>query len=138
MGKHFFKATLRDIDLRGRTVLVRVDYNVPLTNDGQISDDLRVRASLPTIEYLLDNKCKVVLMSHLGRPDGRDERYSLKIIAEHLTKLLNRPVSFVDDVIGDKVYQAVRQSSQGSIILLENLRFYPEEEADDLERLQTK
>lgn len=133
MGKHFFKATLRDIDLRGRTVLVRVDYNVPLTNDGQISDDLRVRASLPTIEYLLDNKCKVVLMSHLGRPDGRDERYSLKIIAEHLTKLLNRPVSFVDDVIGDKVYQAVRQSSQGSIILLENLRFYAEEEADDLE-----
>ncbi len=133
VGKNFFKATLRNIDLRGRTVLVRVDYNVPLTNDGQISDDLRVRASLPTIDYLLNNKCKIVLISHLGRPDGRDERYSLEVVANHLAKLINKPVSFVSDVVGDKVHQVVRQSSHGSIIMLENLRYYTEEEADDLE-----
>lgn len=130
MGKQFFKQTIHDVDLRGRTVLVRVDYNVPLTDDGAISDDLRIRASLPTLRYLLAQECKVVLMSHLGRPVGREARYSLAPVAERLAQLLGRPVRFVDDCVGDKVRQMVRRMPSG-VLLLENLRFYREEEAND-------
>lgn len=130
MGKRFFKQTIHDVDLRHKTVLVRVDYNVPLLENGKISDDLRIRASLPTLRYLLSQHCKIVLISHLGRPQGRDEKYSLAPVAVRLSELLQYPVKFVDDCVGDKVRQTVRRSS-GAIILLENLRFYPEEEADD-------
>ena len=130
MGKRFFKQTIHDVDLRHKTVLVRVDYNVPLLENGEISDDLRIRASLPTLRYLLSQHCKIVLISHLGRPQGRDEKYSLAPVAVRLSELLQYPVKFVDDCVGDKVRQTVRRSS-GAIILLENLRFYPEEEADD-------
>lgn len=131
MGKHFFKQTIRDIDTERQTVLVRVDYNVPQHEDGSIADDLRIRASLPTLNYLLDNQCKLVLISHLGRPEGREERFSLAPIASRLAELLNRPVKFIDDCVGDKVRQTVRHSPCGSVILLENLRFYKEEEAND-------
>ena len=132
MGKRFFKETIRDVDLRGRTVLVRVDYNVPLTSDGQISDDLRIRASLPTLRYLIEQNCKIIVISHLGRPDGRQKKYSLAPVAAHLADVLGRPVRFVDDCVGDKVRQMVRYARRGSVTVLENLRFYAEEEADDL------
>ena len=92
MGRKFPKQTIRDVDLRGKTILLRADYNVPLTKRGQISDDLRIRASLPTLRYLLEQNCKIVIMSHLGRPKGKDLKFSLKVVADHLSKLLSRPV----------------------------------------------
>ena len=129
----FFKLTIRDVPLDRKTVLVRADYNVPLNKKGEISDDLRIRASLPTIQYLLDHHCKVVIMSHLGRPEGRDEALSLEIVAERLSELLGKPVQFVDDTIGDKVVQAVKKAAPNTVTLLQNLRYYKEEEADDHE-----
>lgn len=130
MGQRFYKQTIHGVDLRNRTVLVRVDYNVPLKKNGVISDDLRIRASLPTIRYLLEQGCKIVLISHLGRPKGRDAKYSLRPVAGRLAELLGHPVRFVDDCVGDKVRQAIK-SFPGGVILLENLRFYSEEEAGD-------
>ena len=127
----FFKRTIKDVPIDRKTVLVRADYNVPLTKDGKISDDLRIRASLPTLEYLLDHHCKVVIMSHLGRPEGRDASLSLAPIGERLSELLGRPVAFVDDCIGDKVVQAVKKTPANGVVLLENLRYYTEEEAND-------
>ena len=132
MGNRFFKETIRDIDLRDQTVLVRTDYNVPMTSDGKISDDLRIRASLPTLKYLLEQNCKIIIISHLGRPKGRQKKYSLAPVAAHLADTLGQSVRFVDDCVGDKVRQMVRYSRRGSITMLENLRFYAEEEADDL------
>ena len=132
MGKQFPKQTIRDVNLHGKTILLRADYNVPLTKRGQISDDLRIRASLPTLNYLLDQNCKIVIMSHLGRPKGKDARFSLKIVARHLEKLLNRPVKLLNDCVGESVRQSVRRAPLGSVLMLENLRFYDEEEADDL------
>lgn len=132
MGKRFFKQTIRDVPLEGKTVLVRADYNVPLTKSGKISDDLRIRASLPTLNYLLERGCKVVIISHLGRPDGkRDESFSLRPVANRLAKLLGREVRFVDDCVGDRVYQTVRTATPAVVTLLENVRFYLEEEAND-------
>ena len=127
----FFKETIRDVPVDNKTILVRVDYNVPLNTLGQIDDDLRIRASLPTIDFLLEHGCKVVIIAHLGRPEGADRSLSLEPIAQHLATLLKRDVIFVDDCIGDKVYQAVKRAPKNSVIVLENLRFYPEEEADD-------
>jgi phosphoglycerate kinase len=127
----FFKRTIKDVPIDRKTVLVRADYNVPLTKKGAISDDLRIKASVPTLQYLLDHQCKVVVMSHLGRPDGRDAALSLAPVAERLEELLKVPVNFVEDVIGDKVVQAVKTAQQQSVVLLENLRYYPEEEAND-------
>ena len=127
----FFKRTIRDVPIDNKTVLVRVDYNVPLSTAGSIGDDLRIRASLPTIEYLLEHHSKVVIMSHLGRPEGREAKYSLKLVAKRLSELLDRKVIFVSDCIGDKVVQAVKKAPLNSIILLENLRYYKEEEAND-------
>ena len=127
----FFKRTIKDIPIDRKTVLVRADYNVPLNKKGEISDDLRIRASLPTISYLLKHSAKVVIMSHLGRPEGRDASQSLEPIAVRLSELLQKPVIFVEDCIGDKVVQAVKKAPTGSVILLENLRYYPEEEAND-------
>ena len=127
----FFKLTIRDVPLDNQVVLVRADYNVPLNKEGKISDDLRIKASLPTLQYLHDHNCKIVIMSHLGRPEGRDPKFSLKQVATRLAELLNHEVIFVDDTIGDKVKQAVKQAPAHSVILLENLRYYKEEEADD-------
>ena len=130
---NFSKQTVRDIDVDRQVVLVRVDYNVPLKKDGSIDDDLRIRASLPTIKYLIERQCKLVLMSHLGRPEGRDQFQSLAPVAARLSELLGQSVKFIDDCIGDKVYQTVKHAPCGSVILLENLRYYPQEEADDME-----
>jgi phosphoglycerate kinase len=127
----FPKLTIRDVPLDGQTVLVRVDYNVPLDKTGKISDDLRITASLPTLDYLLAHHCKVVIMSHLGRPEGRDAEFSLEPIAERLRELTGREVAFVDDCIGDKVVQAVKKTPQNALVLLENTRFYKEEESND-------
>lgn len=127
----FFKRTIKDVPIDRKTVLVRADYNVPLNKEGAISDDLRIRASLPTLDFLLKAHCKVVIMSHLGRPDGREARFSLEPVAERLSELLGRKVIFVDDCVGDKVMQAVKKAPANSVILLENLRFYSEEEAND-------
>ncbi len=133
-GGKFFKLTIRDAVLANKTVLVRADYNVPLNEKGEIDDDFRIRSSLPTIEALLADGCKVVIMSHLGRPDGkRDMKYSLKPVAHRLRELLDVPVKFIDDCIGDKVRMGVKTAPMKSVVLLENVRFYSGEEQNDME-----
>lgn len=127
----FHKRTIRDVPLEGKTVLVRADYNVPLKEDGTIHDDFRIRASLPTIKRLLKDGCKVVIIAHLGRPEGRDHSLSLEPAALRLAQLLGEPVRFVDRTIGDKVRMAVKRAPSRGVIVLENLRFHPEEEAND-------
>lgn len=126
----FFKQTVRDVPLDSQTVLVRADYNVPIA-DGVIGDDLRIRANIPTLQYLLSRGCTLVIISHLGRPEGRDPELSLEPVGHRLAELLGQPVLFVDDCKGDKVAQVVKRAAKGSVILLENLRYYAEEEADD-------
>ncbi|MGZ3582649.1 MAG: phosphoglycerate kinase [Ktedonobacterales bacterium] len=126
------KATVRDVDVRGKRVLERVDFNVPLDDGGQITDDTRIRASLPTIRYLLDNGAALILMSHLGRPKGqRNPKYSLRPVAERLSELLGRPVTLAPDSVGPDVEAQARALKPGDVLLLENLRFHPEEEAND-------
>ncbi len=128
------KMSVRDVDVAGRKALVRVDFNVPLDSDGQITDDTRIRASLPTIQYLLQNGATVILMSHLGRPKGKpDPRYSLRPVAARLQELLGPdvPVQFVNDCVGNEVRDAAMALQPGQVLLLENLRFHPEEEAND-------
>lgn len=128
----FFKQTINTVPLQGQTVLVRVDYNVPFNKDGTIADDFRIRSSIPTIKKLLSDNCKIVLISHCGRPEGkRNNAYSLAPIAQRLAELLGEPVRFCDETIGDKVKMAVRRAPKNSVTLLENLRFYAEEEAND-------
>lgn len=128
------KMSVRDVDVAGRRALVRVDFNVPLDADGQITDDTRIQASLPTIQYLLQNGAAVILMSHLGRPKGKpDPKYSLRPVATRLQELLGSdvPVQFVHDCIGNEVRDAAMALQPGQVLLLENLRFHPEEEAND-------
>lgn len=127
----FFKKTIRDVPLEGTTVLLRADYNVPLTDDGRVHDDFRIRASLPTVKRLLKDGCKVVIVSHLGRPDSRDPKLSLEPAALRLAELLGEPVRFVDQTVGDKVRMAVKRAPKRGVIVLENLRFHGEEEAND-------
>ncbi|MDN5274908.1 MAG: phosphoglycerate kinase [Candidatus Saccharibacteria bacterium] len=127
----FFKQTINTVPLQGQTVLVRVDYNVPFNKDGTIGDDFRIRASLPTIKRLLSDNCKVVLISHCGRPEGRDKKFSLEPIAQRLAQLLGEQVRFCDQTIGDKVKMAIRRAPKKSVTMLENLRFYAQEEAND-------
>lgn len=127
----FSKKTVKDINLRGKRVLLRADYNVPI-EDGKITDDYRIKQSLPTIEYLLRQDCSVVICSHLGRPDGKyDKQYSLAPVARRLNKLLGRHVFFVQDCVGPEVESAVKALEPGQVLLLENLRFHSEEEAND-------
>jgi phosphoglycerate kinase len=122
--------TIRDLALDGRRVLIRVDFNVPLEG-GRITDDTRIRASLPTIKYALDHRATVILASHLGRPKGKPKpEFSLKPVADHLSTLIGRPVAFASDCIGAPAEAAVRANPRG-VILLENLRFHAEEEAND-------
>jgi len=126
------KATVRDIDVRGKRVLVRVDLNAPQDETGAITDDTRLRASLPTIQYLLDQGASIILMSHLGRPKGKvDPKYSLRPIAARLSELLNKPVVLAPDCVGPEVEAMARALQPGEVLLLENLRFHPEEEAND-------
>lgn len=128
----FNKQTIRDIDLKGKQVLVRADYNVPLRADGEIADDYRIQQSVPTIQYLVKQGCKVVICSHMGRPSGkRDKHCSLRPVAKHLAKLLGQPVAFADDCIGPVAEKAAGELKAGQVLLVENLRFHPEEEAND-------
>ncbi|MBF6590237.1 MAG: phosphoglycerate kinase [Ktedonobacterales bacterium] len=126
------KATVRDLDVRGKRVLERVDFNVPLDDAGRITDDTRIRASLPTIQYLLDAGAAVILMSHLGRPKGQvNPTYSLRPVAVRLADLLGRPVALAPDAVGPAVAAQAHALQPGQVLLLENLRFHPEEEAND-------
>jgi phosphoglycerate kinase len=127
----FDKKTLRDLAPAGRRVLVRVDFNVPI-QDGEVSDDTRLVATIPTIRYLLQKSARVILMSHLGRPKGGpDPRYSLAPVARRLERLLRAPVTFASDCVGPEADAAARSLADGQVLLLENLRFHPEEEKND-------
>lgn len=129
----FSKKTVRDINLSGKRVLMRVDFNVPLEN-GKVASDYRIVMSLPTIKYLLEQNCRIVLMSHLGRPEGKpNPKYSLKPVAEKLSDLLGKKVQFAYDCIGDKTEEIVAKLNSGEVMLIENVRFHPEEEANDEE-----
>ena len=125
------KKSLRDVNVKGKKVLVRVDFNVPIDNQGNIEDDTRIRAALPTIEYLMDAKAKIILMSHLGRPNGRDERHSLAPVAKRLSRFLDREVKMAPDCIGEEVKSMVDNLKEGEILLLENLRFHEGETNGD-------
>lgn len=126
------KKTVRDVDVKGKRVLLRVDFNVPLDERGEVADDTRIRAALPTINYLLDNGAAVIVMSHLGRPKGKVvDSLRLTPVARVLEKLLGRPVRKLDQVVGSEVEEACRNASPGEVILLENLRFEPGETEND-------
>ena len=126
--------TIEDFDLRGRRVFIRVDYNVPLDEAGNVTDDSRIRRSLPTVNYALDHGCRVILASHLGRPKGKpDPRLSLKPVAMRLSRLLEKEVRFAPDCIGPQVEEMVGNLRPGEVLLLENLRFHPGETKNDTE-----
>ena len=129
------KKTVKDIDVNGKKVLVRCDFNVPIDSEtGKITDNRRIRAALPTIQYLLDHNAKVILCSHLGRPKGEfNLKYSLKPVAEELSKLLNKDVKLAKDVIGESAKGLTSNMKEGDIVLLENVRFHKEEEQNDPE-----
>jgi len=127
----FNKKTILDVPLDGQRILLRADYNVPLDN-GKVADDYRITQSLPTLQELRSRGCQIVICSHLGRPDGKpDPALSLAPVAERLSDLLGEHVAFVPDCVGDRVVQTVKHLSSGQVVLLENVRFHPEEEAND-------
>lgn len=127
------KKTLKDFDFKGKKALVRVDFNVPLA-DGKITDDTRIQAALPTIQYLINEGARVILMSHLGRPKGQvNDAYRMDPVAQRLAELLNKEVTKVDDCIGPEVEEAVSKMKDGDVLLLENTRFYKEETDNDPE-----
>jgi phosphoglycerate kinase len=125
------KLSIKDLELKGKRVFVRVDFNVPI-KDGRVEDDTRIRGALPTIQYATEQGAAVILASHLGRPKGtRVEKYSLRPVAAHLSELLGQPVEFADDCVGDEARTKVEALRDGDVLLLENLRFHPEEEKND-------
>ena len=125
------KKTVRDIDVKGKRVLMRVDFNVPMA-EGEVTDDKRIRASLPTIQYLLEQGASLILMSHLGRPKGGpDPEFSLKAAAEALAALLGRPVAMAPDCVGPEVEKLAKGLKPGDVLMLENVRFHKEEEKND-------
>jgi len=129
------RKSFRSLSLEGKRVLVRVDYNVPLDKaTGQVTDDARLRASLPTLRYLREKKAKIILIAHLGRPKGTvNPKYTLKNVAPALSKLIGAPVAFAEDCVGPKAAEAVAKLNPGDIVLLENLRYHPEEEKNDVD-----
>jgi phosphoglycerate kinase len=134
MSREFGKASLRDLDPRSKKVLVRVDYNVPLGDDGEVADDTRLVASIPTLRYLLEKGAALILFSHLGRPKGkRVEKYSLAPVARRLSRLLRTDVEMAPDCIGPEAESRAAALAPGSLLLLENLRFHPGEESNDPE-----
>jgi 3-phosphoglycerate kinase len=127
----FDKKTIKDVNLDGKRVLMRTDYNVPVIN-GRITDDYRMKQSVKTIEYILKHPgTRLVIISHLGRPEGPDKELSLKPVGKHLEELLGRKVHFATDCIGEEASQAAAALGEHGILLLENLRFHPEEEKND-------
>jgi 3-phosphoglycerate kinase len=127
------KKTIRDIDVKGKRVLTRVDFNVPQDETGKITDDTRIVGALPTIQYLIEAGARVILVSHLGRPKGVTPKYTLAPVAEHLAQLLGKPVPLLPDSVGPEVEAAVNKLQDGDVVLLENVRFHPEEEKNDPE-----
>jgi phosphoglycerate kinase len=126
------KKSIKDIDVKGKRVLMRVDFNVPLDKQQNITDDNRIRAALPTINYILENNAKLILMSHLGRPKGEVKpEYSLKPAAEALSRLIGKPVKMLGDCVGEEVRDAVSRMSGGDVVMLENLRFHKQETDND-------
>jgi phosphoglycerate kinase len=126
------KMTINDIDVKGKRVLVRVDFNVPVDDNGNITDDRRIKAAIPTIKTLAERGAKVILVSHFGRPKGGpDNKYRMDIMAKRLGELMGKPVVKVNDCIGDEPRKAIADLAPGGIVLLENVRFYKEEEAND-------
>jgi len=128
------KKTLKDMDVKGKKVLVRVDYNVPMDSEGEITDDIRIRSSLPTVEYLLENGAAVILMSHLGRPKGEPKKeFSMLPVANKLSQLLKKEVVFADDdsVVSDRVKEMASELNPGGVMLLQNTRFRKEEEKNE-------
>lgn len=126
------KKTIRDIDLKGKKVFVRCDFNVPLDENGNITDNRRIVAALPTIKYLLDQNCKIILASHLGRPKGEvNPKFSLKPVATELSKLLGKEVKLAEDVVGPSAKELTSNLKEGEIVLLENVRFDAREEKND-------
>ena len=124
--------TIRDLDIGGKRVLIRVDFNVPMDEEGRITDDLRIRTALPTLTYALERKARVILCSHLGRPKGkRMEEYSLAPVARYLGEILDRPVTLAPDCIGEEVETLVNGMGEGEVVMLENLRFHPGEQDND-------
>ena len=125
------KLTIKDVDLSGKRVFVRVDYNVPIAETNgemEINDDTRIKATIPTLDQLVSQGAKIILAAHLGRPKGKKEpSMSLRPVAQRLSDLLGMPIAFVDDCIGEKVAQTVSALKPGDILLLENVRFYSEE-----------
>lgn len=122
---------LKDGELKGKRVLVRVDFNVPMDKQQNITDDMRIRAALPTIRYLIDRGAKIILVSHLGRPDGVTEGLRMNPIAKRLEELLGRKVIKLNDCIGEEVETAISKMVSGEVVMLENVRFHPEEEEND-------
>ena len=128
------KKTIRDIDLKGKKVFVRCDFNVPLDENGNITDNRRIVAALPTIKYLLDQNCKIILASHLGRPKGEvNPKFSLKPVATELSKLLGKEVKLAEDVVGPSAKELTSNLKEGEIVLLENVRFDAREEKNEIE-----
>ena len=127
------KQTIEDIDVRGKRVLARVDFNVPQDEHGHITDDTRITAALPTIQYLIDHGARTILVSHLGRPKGVTPKYTLEPVSARLEELIGQPVELLDDDIGDEVEEAIGLMKDGDVVLLENVRFYPQEEKNDPE-----
>ena len=128
----FSKKTIIDFDFKGKKVLCRVDFNVPLDDAGQVSDDTRIVASLPTIRYILEHGGRLILASHLGRPKAKPEtKYSLAPVAPYLAKLLGRPVTMAPDCIGPEVQSLISAMQDGDLLLLENVRFHAGEEKND-------
>ncbi len=125
------KKTIKDLEIKGKKVITRVDFNVPL-NNGQIIDDTRIKAALKTINYILDNDAKLILCAHLGRPNGKmDEKYSLKPCAERLSELLGKQVKLAEDVVGESAKKLCAEMKTGEIVMLENVRFMPGEKKND-------
>ncbi len=126
--------SIRNVDLKDKRVLMRVDFNVPMDENGSIIDDIRIRAAIPTIEFILGQGARLILMSHLGRPDGKvNPKYSLKEVAVHLGRLLNKKVLMAGDCIGAEVQEMSRQLAPAEVLMLENVRFYPGEERNEPE-----
>lgn len=125
------KKTVEDIDVKGKRVIVRVDFNVPQDEEGNITNDNRIQAAIPTINYLIDNGAKTILVSHLGRPKGFDEKYTMKPVAERLQMLLGKEVILAADVVGEDAVQKAKDLKEGQVLLLENVRFHKEETAND-------
>ncbi len=126
------KLTIEDLNIKGKRLFIRADFNVPLDENLVITDDSRIRSTLPTINYAIDEGAKVILASHLGRPKGKvDPKYSLAPVAKRLQRLLNKEVIFVENCVGPRVENAISKMKEGDVVLLENLRFHPEEEKND-------